>query len=172
MWSKMTHKSSFISSVVLAEKDELLFFHLIHMSICLLFVPLSKDYWCPAFDIWHISRCSFSSSELTQKKMQTWLPSAPRLSHFSFVLPKPPTFLILSRRGREHCGYPSLVANCLSDLCTSLRFIIYCVSFLCHPHNKLNLSVLDWISFSFSPQRWHVRRAVPKNKTSILQTVM
>jgi len=44
MWSKMTHKSSFISSVVLAEKDELLFFHLIHMSICLLSMPLSKDY--------------------------------------------------------------------------------------------------------------------------------
>ncbi len=90
MWSKMTHKSSFISSVVLAEKDELLFFHLIHMSICLLSMPLSKDYWCPAFDIWHISQCSFSSSELTQKKMQTWLPSAPRLPRYTFELQKPP----------------------------------------------------------------------------------
>lgn len=150
MWSKMTHKSSFISSVVLAEKDELLFFHLIHMSICLLSMPLRKDYWCPAFDIWHISQCSFSSSELTQKKkMQTWLPSAPRLPRYSFVLQKPPTFLILSRRAREHYGYTSLVANCLSDLCTSLHFIICYVSFLCHTRNKLSLSVVGWISYSF-----------------------
>lgn len=44
MWSERTHKSSFISFVVLAEKDELLFFHLILPSICLLAVPLSKDY--------------------------------------------------------------------------------------------------------------------------------
>lgn len=47
MWSEMSHKSCFISSVAVAEKDELLFFsppHLIHMSICLLSVPLSKDY--------------------------------------------------------------------------------------------------------------------------------
>ena len=44
MWSEMSHKSCFIFSVVVAEKDELLFFHLIHMSICLLSVPLSKDY--------------------------------------------------------------------------------------------------------------------------------
>lgn len=73
MWSKMTHKSSFISAVVLAEKDESLFFHLIHMSICLLPVPLSKDYWCPTFDIWHITSSSFSSSELSWK-MQTYLP--------------------------------------------------------------------------------------------------
>lgn len=79
MWSEMSHKSCFISSVVVAERDELLFFHLIHMSICLLSVPLSKDYWCPVFDIWHITQSSFSSCELTQrgrKKMQTWLPSA------------------------------------------------------------------------------------------------
>lgn len=81
MWSEMSHKSCFISFVVVAEKDELLFFHLIHMSICLLSVPLSKDYWCPVFDIWHITQSSFSSCELTQrgreeKKMQTWLPSA------------------------------------------------------------------------------------------------
>lgn len=66
------------------------FFHLIHMSICLLSVPLSKDYWCPVFDIWHITQSSFSSCELTQrerkKKMQTWLPSAMGLSHCSFVL--------------------------------------------------------------------------------------
>lgn len=67
MWSEMSHKSCFISSVVVAEKDELLFFHLIHMSICLLSVPLSKDYWCPVFDIWHITQSSFSSSELTQR---------------------------------------------------------------------------------------------------------
>lgn len=45
MWPEMSHKSCFISSAALAEKDELLFFpHLIHMSICLLSVPLSKDY--------------------------------------------------------------------------------------------------------------------------------
>lgn len=67
MWSEMSHKSCFISSVVVAEKDELLFFHLIHMSICLLSVPLSKDYWCPVFDIWHIAQSSFSSCELTQR---------------------------------------------------------------------------------------------------------
>lgn len=67
MWSEMSHKSCFISSVVVAEKDELLFFHLIHMSICLLSVPLSKDYWCPVFDIWHITQSSFSSRELTQR---------------------------------------------------------------------------------------------------------
>lgn len=164
MWSKMTHKSSFISSVVLAEKDELLFFHLIHMSICLLFVPLSKDYWCPAFDIWHISQCSFSSSELTQKKCKPDCHRLPGSLTFLLCSRKPPTFLILSRRGREHYGYPSLVANCLSDLCTSLHFIIYCVSSLCHPHNKLNLSVLDWISFSFPPQRWDAKRAVPEKQ--------
>lgn len=70
MWSEMSHKSCFISSVAVAEKDELLFFpppHLIHMSICLLSVPLSKDYWCPVFDIWHIRQSSFSSPELTQR---------------------------------------------------------------------------------------------------------
>lgn len=68
MWSEMSHKSCFISSRSLAEKDELLFSpHLIHMSICLLSVPLSKDYWCPVFDIWHIRQSSFSSSELTQR---------------------------------------------------------------------------------------------------------
>ena len=83
MWSKMSHKSSFISSLVLAEKDELLFFHLIHMSICLLSVPLSKDYWCPAFDIWHISQCSFSSSELTQKKCK---PDCHQLGGFLTIL--------------------------------------------------------------------------------------
>lgn len=68
MWSEMSHKSCFISSMAVAEKDELLFSpHLIHMSICLLSVPLSKDYWCPVFDIWHIRQSSFSSSELTQR---------------------------------------------------------------------------------------------------------
>ena len=71
MWSEMSHKSCFISSVVVAEKDELLFFHLIHMSICLLSVPLSKDYWCPVFDIWHITQSSFSSCELTQRGRET-----------------------------------------------------------------------------------------------------
>lgn len=62
--------------------------------------------------------------------MQTWLPSAPRLFSLLFCAPEPPSAhpnLILSRQGREHYGYPSLVANCLSDLCTSLHFIIYCV---------------------------------------------
>lgn len=101
-----------------------------------------------------------------EKKMQTWLPSAPRLPRYSFVLPKPPTFLILSRRGREHYGYTSLVANCLSDLCTSLHFIIYYVSFLCHPHNKLSLSVVGWISFSFflPPSGEMLRGRCPKKK--------
>lgn len=40
--------------------------HLIHMSICLLSMPLSEDYWCPAFDIWHIMCHNVSSNELTQ----------------------------------------------------------------------------------------------------------
>lgn len=39
MWSKMTHKSSFISFVVLAEKDELLF--------SISFTCLSVCYPCP-----------------------------------------------------------------------------------------------------------------------------
>lgn len=101
MWSKMTHKSSFISCVVLAEKDELLFFHLIHMSICLLFVPLSKDYWCPAFDIWHISRRGFSSSELTQKKCKPDCHRLPGSLTFLLCSRNPPTFLILSRQGQR-----------------------------------------------------------------------
>lgn len=100
MWPEMSHKSCFISSVVVAEKDELLFFHLIHMSICLLSVPLSKDYWCPVFDIWHITQSSFSSCELTQRgegkeKKNANLTAISRggLSHCSFVLPclPPPT---------------------------------------------------------------------------------
>lgn len=94
MWSEMSHKSCFISSVVVAEKDELLFFHLIHMSICLLSVPLSKDYWCPVFDIWHITQSSFSSSELTQrgrkKKCKPDCHEPGGLSHCSFVLLWPP----------------------------------------------------------------------------------
>lgn len=94
MWSEMSHKSCFISSVVVAEKDELLFFHLIHMSICLLSVPLSKDYWCPVFDIWHITQSSFSSCELTQRGRKKCKPDCHQpggLSHSSFVLFCPPS---------------------------------------------------------------------------------
>lgn len=94
MWSEMSHKSCFISSMAVAEKDELLFSpHLIHMSICLLSVPLSKDYWCPVFDIWHIRQSSFSSSELTQRggeKNANLTAISRGLSHCSFVLPWPP----------------------------------------------------------------------------------
>lgn len=114
MWSEMSHKSCFISSVVVAEKDELLFFHLIHMSICLLSVPLSKDYWCPVFDIWHITQSSFSSCELTQrgrKKMQTWLPSARgALSLFlcAPLLPPSPPFLTWSHLPSRRAVNPLL----------------------------------------------------------------
>lgn len=110
MWSEMSHKSCFISSMAVAEKDELLFSpHLIHMSICLLSVPLSKDYWCPVFDIWHIRQSSFSSSELTQRggeKNANLTAISRGLSHCSFVLPwpplpytssSPPLFLVNSR---------------------------------------------------------------------------
>lgn len=88
MWSVMSHKSSSITSALMAEKDEALTspLHLIHVSICLLSMPLSKDYWCSAFDIWHIMCHNISSSELTcrgQKK--TWLPSVPRITHKSFL---------------------------------------------------------------------------------------
>ena len=99
MWSEMSHKSCFISSVVVAEKDELLFFHLIHMSICLLSVPLSKDYWCPVFDIWHITQSSFSSCELTrrgrEKKCKPDCHQPGGLSHCSFVLRWPPSRPVL-----------------------------------------------------------------------------
>lgn len=67
----MSHKSSYISSVVMAERDESLTnppLHLIHMSICLLSMPLSKDYWCPAFDIWHITCHNVSSNELNWRR--------------------------------------------------------------------------------------------------------
>ncbi len=105
MWSKMTHKSSFISSVVLAEKDELLFFHLIHMSICLLSMPLSKDYWCPAFDIWHISQCSFSSSELTQKKKKkknaNLTAIGSQASSLFFCAPEPPHLPDIEQTGQR-----------------------------------------------------------------------
>lgn len=72
MWSVMSHKSSSIFSVVMAERDESLSnpLHLIHMSICLLSMPLSKDYWCPTFDIWHIMCHNFSSHELTWRRGQ------------------------------------------------------------------------------------------------------
>lgn len=106
MWSKMTHKSSFISSVVLAEKDELLFFHLIHMSICLLFVPLSKDYWCPAFDIWHISQCSFSSSELTQKKNANLTAISSQALSLFFCAPKTPHLPDIEQTGQRALWVP------------------------------------------------------------------
>lgn len=74
VWVWSVYKSSFIFSTVMAERHESLRNpphlhlppHLIHMSICLLSMPLSKDHWCPAFDIWHIM-CHVSSNELTQR---------------------------------------------------------------------------------------------------------
>ncbi len=171
MWSKMTHKSSFISSVVLAEKDELLFFHLIHMSICLLSMPLSKDYWCPAFDIWHISQCSFSSSELTQKKNANLTAIGSQASSLYFWAPEPPPPLrIIRRRGREHYGFTSLVAKLfIWPLHISAFYIICYVSYSqqIEPVSR----GLDFIFLFLTPQRWGAKRAVPKNTAYAGRTV-
>lgn len=90
MWSTVSHKSSSISSVVMAERDESLSsppLHLIHMSICLLSMPLSKDYWCPACDIRRIMRLDASSNELTWRKKKMAPVTSPNHSQL-FLLKK------------------------------------------------------------------------------------
>lgn len=59
--------------------------HLIHMSICLLSMPLSKDYWCPAFDIWHIMCHHVSSNELTRRRRGKILAAVSSLNRLQFL---------------------------------------------------------------------------------------
>lgn len=67
-WSMVPHKSSSIVSdgrkgwVAPRPSPS----PLIHMSIRPLSMPLSKDYWCPAFDLWHIMCYNVSANEVTQ----------------------------------------------------------------------------------------------------------
>lgn len=69
-WSTMPHKSSSIISdgrkqwVSPRSSPN----HLIHMSICPLSMPLSKDYRCPALDLWHIMCYNISANEVTQSR--------------------------------------------------------------------------------------------------------
>lgn len=94
MWSKMTHKSSFISSLVLAEKDELLFFPS-HSHVYLSVIrALEQRLLMPS--LWYMTHRTvqlFIQWINPKKKMQTWLTSAPRLFHNSFVFmnPQPPS---------------------------------------------------------------------------------
>lgn len=95
MWSKMTHKSSFISSLVLAEKDELLFFPS-HSHVYLSVIrALEQRLLMPS--LWYMTHRTvqlFIQWINPEKKMQTWLTSAPRPFHNSFVCvsrPPPPT---------------------------------------------------------------------------------
>lgn len=71
-------------SPLMAERDESLPdpppSHLIHMSICPLSMPLSKDYWCPAFDLSHIMCYTVSANEVTQSR---WGRIKPSRLHFS-----------------------------------------------------------------------------------------
>lgn len=95
MWPEMSHKSSFISSVVVAEKDELLFFsshsHVYLSVIC----ALEQRLLMPC--LWYMTHHTeqlfilwINPEREGEKKMQTWLPSAGGLSHCSIVLPWPP----------------------------------------------------------------------------------
>lgn len=113
----------------MAEREELLTnpppLHLIHMSICLLSMPLSKDYWCPAFDIWHIMCHNVSSNELTQRRRKkSWL-----------------TIPFLCVRPRWYCGceYYEFTGEVLSDLCR----IQHCVICVCvSPHMSTTQEIL------------------------------
>lgn len=82
MWLEMSHKSCFISSVVVAEKDELLFFsshsHVYLSVIC----ALEQRLLMPC--LWYMTHHTEQLFILwinperggKEKKMQTWLPSA------------------------------------------------------------------------------------------------
>lgn len=121
MWPAMSHKSSSIFSLVMAERDELLPkpphlhhpLHLIHMSICLLSMPLSKDHWCPAFDIWHTMCHNVSPNELNQKrKKQHGCHHIPKSLTISSVCVS--VLVVVLLRFRSHIG------KGLSDLCRTL----------------------------------------------------
>lgn len=144
----MSHKSSSIFSVVMAERDESLTsppLHLIHMSICLLSMPLSKDYWCPAFDIWHIMCHNVSSNELTQRR---------RKKHGCRQFPESLTILLFF----FFCMCSSslilwlwvlwlawFTGEVLSDLCRTLHCVIWCVTpHMSSAHEILNLTVGGW----------------------------
>lgn len=100
MWSEMSHKSCFISSVVVAERDELLFFsshsHVYLSVIC----ALEQRLLMPC--LWYMTHHTeqlfipWINPEREVKKMQTCLPSARGLTQCSFVLPLPPLFFLLT----------------------------------------------------------------------------
>lgn len=118
--------------------------HLIHMSICLLSMPLSEDYWCPAFDIWHIMCHNVSSNELTQwrrgrKKTKTGCRQFPESLTIPFF------FCVFVLTNIVACEYYGFAGEVLSDLCRTLRGVIWCVS----PHVPstqviLNLTLGGW----------------------------
>lgn len=118
MWSVMSHKSSSIFSVVMAERDESLSnpLHLIHMSICLLSMPLSKDYWCPTFDIWHIMCHNFSSHELTWRRGQKSLTDPFFVSR---------SLLVFCLWVLWHSWF---IGEVLSDLWRTNHYVVWCVS--------------------------------------------
>lgn len=118
MWSVMSHKSSSIFSVVMAERDESLSnpLHLIHMSICLLSMPLSKDYWCPTFDIWHIMCHNISSHELTWRRGQKSLTDPFFVSRSSLIF----CLWVL--------WHSWFIGEVLSDLWRTNHYVVWCVS--------------------------------------------
>lgn len=149
MWSVVSHKSSSIFSVVMAERDESLTnppLHLIHMSICLLSMPLSKDYWCPAFDIWHIMCHNVSSNELNLgRRKKTQLPSVSRIAHNSFLCVCGCVCSSLLILWLWVLWLLRFTGEVLSDLCRTLHCVIWCVS----PHMSstqdiLNLTLGGW----------------------------
>lgn len=138
----MSHKSSSIFSVVMAERDESLTnppLHLIHMSICLLSMPLSKDYWCPAFDLWHILCHNVSSNELNQRReKKTCLPSVPRIGHNSFICVRPCWYCDCEYYGSS--GAPVKCYLTSAGLCIVLSGVCHLT---CHPHKKF--WILIWV---------------------------
>lgn len=153
MWSEMSHKSCFISSVAVAEKDELLSHppppHPSHSHVYLSVIcALEQRLLMPC--LWYMTHqteqlfilwinperrgekckpdCHQPGGSLTVPLCSPGSP--PCLTHIIILptsLPREPAGPLLfppSWESREHRGQPSLVANCLSDLCTSLHFII------------------------------------------------
>lgn len=107
--------------------------HLIHMSICLLSMPLSEDYWCPAFDIWHIMCHNVSSNELTQwrrgrKKQKLAAVSSQNRSQFFFF------FLCSSSLILSPVSIMASPVKCYltsAGLCVALSGVCH---LMCHPH--------------------------------------